>query len=53
MDRSAFIRGLLDDQSDPQLPQSAPENDFGPRAYGLLNALFPDPYEAAGEAVQQ
>lgn len=53
MDRSSFIRGLLDDQSDPQLPQSVPQNDFGPRAYGLLNALFPDPYEAAGEAVQQ
>lgn len=53
MNRSAFIRGLLDDPRDPQLPQSVPQNDFGPRAYGLLNALMPDPYEAAGEAVQQ
>ena len=53
MGRSKFIRGLLDDPRDPQLPQSMPENDFGPRAYGLLNALFPDPYEAAGEAVRQ
>jgi len=53
MDQSRFIRGLLSDPVDPQLPQYVPENDFGPRAYGLLNQLFPDPYEATGDAVRQ
>lgn len=53
MDQSRFIRGLLSDPADPQLPQYVPENDFGPRAYGLLNQLFPDPYEATGDAVRQ
>lgn len=53
MDQSRFIRGLLDDPADPQQPQYVPANDFGPRAYGLLNTLFPDPYEAVGDAVRQ
>lgn len=53
MDQSAFIRGLLDDQEDPQQPQYVQSNDFGPRAYGLLDQLFPDPYQAAGDAVKQ
>ena len=50
MDQSRFIRGLLDDPADPQQPQYVPANDFGPRAYGLLNTLFPDPYEAVPSA---
>lgn len=49
----SFIRGLLDDPEDPQLPQYVSANDFGPRAYGLLNQLMPDPYEATGDAVRQ
>lgn len=53
MDQSRFIRGLLSDPVDPQLPQYVPENDFGPRAFGLLNSLFPDPYEATGDAIRQ
>lgn len=50
---NAFIRGLLDDPEDPQLPQYVSANDFGPRAFGLLNQLMPDPYEATGDAVRQ
>ena len=53
MDASGFIRGLLDDQEDPQQPQYVASNDFGPRAYGLLDQLFPDPYKASGDAVAQ
>lgn len=49
----SFIRGLLDDPEDPQLPQYVSANDFGPRAFGLLNELMPDPYEATGDAVRQ
>jgi hypothetical protein len=53
MDQSRFIRGLLSDPSDPQLPQYVPENDFGPRAFGLLNELFPDPNVSVGNAIRQ
>lgn len=53
MEQSRFIRGLLDDPRDPQLPQYEPQNDFAPRAYGLLNELFPDPNVMVGDAVRQ
>lgn len=53
MDQSRFIRGLLDDPEDPQQPQYVPANDFGPRAYGLLNTLFPDPNVMVGDAIKQ
>jgi len=53
VDQSRFIRGLLDDPRDPQLPQYEPQNDFAPRAYGLLNELFPDPNVMVGDAVRQ
>lgn len=53
MDASSFVRGLLDDQEDPQQPQYVQGNDFPARAYGLLDQLFPDPYKAAGDAVKQ
>ena len=53
MDQSRFIRGLLSDPSDPQLPQYVPENDFGPRAFGLLNEVFPDPNVSVGNAIRQ
>ena len=53
MDQSRFIRGLLDDPADPQQPQYVPANDFGPRAYGLLNTLFPDPNVMVGDAIRQ
>lgn len=53
MDQSRFIRGLLDDPADPQQPQYVPANDFGPRAYGLLNTLFPDPNVMVGDAIKQ
>jgi hypothetical protein len=53
MDASAFVRGLLDDQEDPQQPQYVQANDFPARTYGLLDQLLPDPYKAAGDAVKQ
>jgi len=53
MDQSRFIRGLLSDPADPQQPQYVPENDFGPRAYGLLNDIFPDPNVSVGDAIHQ
>jgi hypothetical protein len=53
MDQSRFIRGLLSDPADPQLPQYVPEKDFGPRAYGLLNDIFPDPNVSVGNAIRQ
>lgn len=53
MDASRFVRGLLDDQEDPQQPQYVQANDFPARTYGLLDQLFPDPYKAAGDAVKQ
>jgi hypothetical protein len=53
MDASRFVRGLLDDQEDPQQPQYVPANDFPARTYGLLDQLLPDPYKAAGDAVKQ
>lgn len=53
MDQSRFIRGLLSDPTDPQLPQYVRENDFGPRAYGLLNDIFPDPNVSVGDAIRQ
>jgi len=53
MDQSRFIRGLLSDPADPQQPQYVPENDFGPRAYGLLNDIFPDPNVSVGNAIRQ
>jgi hypothetical protein len=53
MDASRFVRGLLDDQEDPQQPQYVQANDFPARTYGLLDQLLPDPYKAAGDAVKQ
>lgn len=43
MDASAFVRGLLDDQEDPQQPQYVQANDFPARtmAFSTSSSRIP------------